>query len=775
MTLGSLSQTYSGTAKTATATTSPNGLTVNFTYNSSPSAPVNAGSYAVIGTISDNNYQGSASGTLVIGKATATVTLGSLSQTYSGTAKTASATTSPNGLTVNFTYNASAIAPTNAGSYTVIGTISDNNYQGSASGTLVIGKATATVTLGSLSQTYDGTAKTATATTSPNGLLVTFTYNASSSAPTNAGSYAVIGTISDNNYQGSASGTLVISKATATVTLGSLSQTYDGTAKTATATTSPNGLLVTFTYNASAIAPTNAGSYTVVGTISDNNYQGSASGTLVIGKATATVTLGSLSQTYDGTAKTATATTSPSGLLVTFTYDGSTSAPVNAGSYTVVGTISDNNYQGSASGTLVIGKVTAAVTFNNLTQTYDGTAKFASATTSPSGLSVSLTYNGSANAPTNAGSYQLIGTVTDLNGQGSATNTLVIQPAALTITASDDIKVYGQTRSYGAGSTAFTSSGLQNGETIGSVTITASGGTVTNDPVGSYSLTPSAATGGTFNAANYSISYVNGTLNVSATAAALTVTSTKNPAGYQDAVAFIATLPADATGSVVFCTTNGAFSTNAVSGGSASSAALTSLPRGTNIITASYSGDSIYQSASNTFAQVVTNHPPVAGNASYTRSPGIYSLRIGYSQLFTNVSDVDGDAFTVIATGVSTNGINITRGANSLTYQNTNYVNDQFTYTVSDGHGGSATGTIYLLTSNTAMFGQTNPQLITTNGTAVIHFVGIPGYSYTVQRTADLLTWSDQLTTNAPLTGLFQYTDLNPPQPSAFYRLQWNP
>ena len=238
--------------------------------------------------------------TLTVNKATATVTLGSLSATYNGSPHSATATTSPTGLTVNFTYNSSSTAPTNAGSYAVVGTISDTNYQGSASGTLVIGKAAATVTLGSLSATYDGTAHSATATTSPTGLTVNFTYNSSSTAPTNAGSYAVVGTISDTNYQGSASGTLVIGKAAATVTLGSLSATYDGTAHSATATTSPTGLTVNFTYNSSSTAPTNAGSYAVVGTISDTNYQGSASGTLVIGKAAATVTLGSLSATYDG-------------------------------------------------------------------------------------------------------------------------------------------------------------------------------------------------------------------------------------------------------------------------------------------------------------------------------------------------------------------------------------------------------------------------------------------------------------------------------------------
>ena len=69
------------------------------------------------------------------------------------------------------------------------------------------------------------------------------------------------------------------------------------------------------------------------------------------------------------------------------------------------------------------------VTLSNLSQTYDGTAKSVTATTTPSGLTVNLTYNGSTNAPTNAGSYTVIGTINDANYQGSATNTLVINNA----------------------------------------------------------------------------------------------------------------------------------------------------------------------------------------------------------------------------------------------------------------------------------------------------------------------------------------------------------
>jgi hypothetical protein len=40
--------------------------------------------------------------------------------------------------TVNITYNGSAAAPTNAGNYTVIGTVTHTNYQGSTTNMLVV-------------------------------------------------------------------------------------------------------------------------------------------------------------------------------------------------------------------------------------------------------------------------------------------------------------------------------------------------------------------------------------------------------------------------------------------------------------------------------------------------------------------------------------------------------------------------------------------------------------------------------------------------------------
>jgi len=88
------------------------------------------------------------------------------------------------------------------------------------------------------------------------------------------------------------------------------------------------------------------------------------------------VTLDRLTAISDGTPKDATATTVPPGLNVTYTYDGSATAPIHAGSYTVVGTVNDINYQGTAAGTLLINRANQTITFPPLPDKTVGDASF---------------------------------------------------------------------------------------------------------------------------------------------------------------------------------------------------------------------------------------------------------------------------------------------------------------------------------------------------------------------------------------------------------------
>jgi len=197
------------------------------------------------------------------------------------------------------------------------------------------------------------------------------------------------------------------------------------------------------------------------------------------------------------------------------------------------GTSSSANVTSSSSGNTVSQKALTVTGLTAQNKVYDGlTTATASGTAALSGVVspdvVSLTGTptftfSSANVGTgisvSTSGYSLIG--------GDAANYTLTQPTlsanitvrSLTITANDVNKYAGVALTGGAGSTAFTSSGLQNSETIGSVTITyGSAGSTTGDgnTVGVYAsqITPSLATGGTFNSANYSISYVAGSITV---------------------------------------------------------------------------------------------------------------------------------------------------------------------------------------------------------------------------------------------------------------------
>ena len=110
----------------------------------------------------------------------------------------------------------------------------------------------ATASISGLTATYSGTAHAVTVTTSPAALAYSLTYNGSNTAPTNAGSYTVVATITQAGYSGSATATLIIAKATPTITWAipaSITTADSLSAKQLNATVvTPNGLNGVFTY-----------------------------------------------------------------------------------------------------------------------------------------------------------------------------------------------------------------------------------------------------------------------------------------------------------------------------------------------------------------------------------------------------------------------------------------------------------------------------------------------------------------------------------------------
>ena len=130
--------------------------------------------------------------------------------------------------------------------------------------------------------------------------------------------------------------------------------------------------------------------------------------------------------------------------------------------------------------------------------------------------SIGLTNNFSLTATSNVGAYVLTVDATSLdpvyNLASSTHGSFTINPAALTITAADIIKSVGATV-VPDGTADFTATGLKNGETVGSVTLASTGYPATAG-VGTYPIVISDPVGGTFAAANYNITLVNGNLLV---------------------------------------------------------------------------------------------------------------------------------------------------------------------------------------------------------------------------------------------------------------------
>ena len=263
----------------------------------------------------------------------------------------------------------------------------------------------------------------------------------------------------------------------------------------------------------------------------------------VLLKDTATVALGSLSQIYDGVVKPATAMTTPSGLTVNFTYNGSPDAPIDAGTYLVIATVNDPAYTGSASGTLTVLPVPLKVTgIAAVSKVYDGTTSAAINTAraalngvlsadagqvtlvtsgasgafadKAAGTNKPVMVTGLALAGTDAGNYTLIQPTFSAN----------ITPATLTVTGVTAAnKVYDGTRSVTISTSGATLHGVLAGDT-GNVIIVASGASGAfadkavgnNKPVTVSGLALSGSAAG-----NYTLSQP--TLTASITPAGLTI------------------------------------------------------------------------------------------------------------------------------------------------------------------------------------------------------------------------------------------------------------
>ena len=468
--LGNLAQTYDGSPKAASATTTPSGLVVAFqyagtsgtTYGPSATPPTSAGTYSVAATINDANFTGSASGTLTVSKATPTITWANPSAITFGAALGAAQLNATANVPGSFVYNPIAGTGLNAGNQNLSVTFTPGDSvdynTASANVTLAVNKAVGNVALGNLSQAYDGTPKAATASPTPAGLSVSVSYSGiggtiygpTATAPTGAGTYAVTATINDANYTGSVSGTLSVTKATPSITWATPAAISYGGALGAAQLNATANVPGTFVYNPAAGTVPSAGNQNLSVTFSPTdaaNYAtATANVTLTVNKATPTITWATPSAITFGTALGAPQLNATANVPGAFVFTPIAGTILNAGSQNLAVTFTPSdttNYTTATAGvTLTVNKAAATVTLANLSQTYDGSLKAVSATAVPPSLGLTFNYLGisgtiygpSATAPAGAGSYLVTATISDANYSGSGSATLTVNKATPSIT-----------------------------------------------------------------------------------------------------------------------------------------------------------------------------------------------------------------------------------------------------------------------------------------------------------------------------------------------------
>jgi autotransporter-associated beta strand protein len=188
------------------------------------------------------------------------------------------------------------------------------------------------------------------------------------------------------------------------------------------------------------------------------------------------------------------------------------------------------------------------------------------------------------------------------------------------------------------------------------------------------------------------------------------------------------------------------------------------------------SGLNWYLGDLNSFGRIKVNRSPVPGpTLTFTNTPGA-QLQIPIASLTAGALDPDGDAVTLSSINVTTtNGVTLVTNDTTIFYSNNANPADSFNYTISDGHGGNATGAVVIAASTIGQF--ISPPSVSASS-VTLHFAGGPGLTYYLERSINLPPdWLTISTNIVPVNGIVDYIDdfhdLSEPPSSSFYRLRW--
>jgi subtilisin-like proprotein convertase family protein len=811
----------SGTQLNATATYSATNVPGTLTYSSPAGTFLNAGNNQTISvtfTPTDTNSFLAVTTNIAINVSPAPLTITAndtnkiygaalpvFTATYSGFAN--SDTT--NNLTAQETLTTSASASSSAGTYTIIasGATSSNYAITHVNGTLTINPAALTITANSTNKVYGAALPAFTAsysgfangdTSSSLTTQPTLATGATVSSPVATYAITASGAVDANYTISYVPGILTINPAVLTITANDTNKVYGAALPTFTASyaglvngDTASSLATPVTLGTSATASSPVGTYTITASSAAyTNYSISfVSGTLTVTPAALTITANSTNKIYGAALPTFTASytgfvngDTSSSLTTPVTLGTSATASSPVGNYTITASgAAYTNYSISfANGTLTVNPAALTITANDTNKVYGAalptfTASYTGFVNgdTASSLTTPVTLETSATASSPAGNYTIMASGAAYTNYSISfvSGTLTITAATITVTADN------KTNTYGAALPVLTAtySGLVNSDDTNSLTALATLATTASSVsnVGVYPITASGAT-----SANYSFTYVAGTLTITNSLTSGMVVSSANPQLPGSNVTFTATISAVApgagtpTGTVNFRIDGGVLGSGTLSGGVATFTTNT-LAHGSHTIVAEYAGDVNFTGTTNALAQdQVINTPPVAGNVTIMRNPAL-SVKVRLSTLLANASDADGDALNITVSSTSASNAAITVSGGWVFYTPpTGFTNaDSFTYTVTDGHGGSATGTV---TVAIQVDNAPSQNLVITplgGNQYLINASGIPGYTYRLQYSdvTGPFVWQDIESATADSTGKFSYTDTSG-APMRFYR-----
>ena len=202
------------------------------------------------------------------------------------------------------------------------------------------------------------------------------------------------------------------------------------------------------------------------------------------------------------------------------------------------------------------------------------------------------------------------------------------------------------------------------------------------------------------------------------------------------------------------------------------------FPPGNNLVTCTAT-DAAGNVANCSFTVTVNRRPVAADDVIFTRQNN--SVSVTTTSLLANDTDADGDSLVLTdVSPISVNGGQVTLTGSQVTYtpKDSFTGTDRFTYTIGDGRGGTAQGTVVATVASEADLAAIIISISNAPTGSFLHALGFPGQPYVFQATGPITgPWTNLSGTLTPGTNrVLDFLDtFQPRPPSRFYRAKTVP